>query len=404
MSYDEYSTGSPFSNTSRRHFFIFSMTALFFTPLLPRTSILGGLPLGIHHLFYLVLSISLPVFIIPELQFHRNQIIYIFVIILLPISIFITGLPNPDARTVISHSAVVTTTISVGVFFTTYSDIYFQDVNFSLYMSGVFISLWDILVIISPLKVGSPSSSLIPYISTGGIAPPHSLGTHGIVVGIAIIAGLHILRNQRDAYISHHRLIPLSIGLMLFAILTSGSRSSLMAIILGVSFYYLVCVRSFRRETYFLLSILCIFVFAGLGYFFATLRLRTVLQRIEQNLTAIELTLNNPYSGVGWQEIFPQYLSHVIHNTVLNYFAAGGIAVGILFLFTSAYPLSTGLRALISRGGDYIYTPLFVSMWFVTMTELMLYKSTPNIYLFVIGMMICIAAASESIAPPIRNN
>jgi hypothetical protein len=164
-----------------------------------------------------------------------------------------------------------------------------------------------------------------------------------------------------------------------------------MAIVLGVSFFYLNRIRSFCRQTFIISSTAFTFVIIGFGYFLVELRFRTVQQRIEQNLTAIELTLTHPFSGVGWQLIYPRYLDHVIHNTVLNYFASGGIVVGILFLLIIVYPLFIGLRGLIFKSNDQLYILTFLSMLVVIIIELMLYKSTPNIYLFVISGMICVA-------------
>ncbi|KZX49230.1 hypothetical protein AV929_11825 [Haloarcula sp. K1] len=66
-----------------------------------------------------------------------------------------------------------------------------------------------------------------------------------------------------------------------------------------------------------------------------------------------------------------------------------------MFILTMAYPAFTGVRMLLSGNGDQRTILTMLSLWAVVITELMFYKSTPNVYLFVIGITTCLATFRE---------
>lgn len=384
-------------------FFILIVTALFISPLLPRIRLgavpvqarVGSVPLGVHHFIYLVIITSFLLALIPVIRVKRKQLYYIGFSVALTISLILAGLPKPDTRTALGHMSVVATASAVGLLVTTDSEISPSYVVYSAYLGGTVVALWDLIVFFSPANFAGSSSSLIPFIQSGGYAPPVSAGTHGIVVGIGVVAGLHFLKVGWEQSKARRVIVPTSIIAMVFVILLSNSRSSVIALLLGISLFYIDFSRPFRRRTFVFFSTFVAPLLIGIGVFIASLRSRTVFQRVEQNLAALDLTFSHPLTGVGWQNIFPNYLSHVIHNTPLNYFASSGLVVGLVFLLVYLYPLFTGVRGLLNKTGNQDYTRVFLSMWVIVATELILYKSTPNIYLFLIGMMVCIAAVGN---------
>lgn len=383
--------------------FIFIIASLYITPLLPRNRFgfipiqarFGSVPLGVHHFLYLGITISFALLLIPKFSIKRQQLHYLGFSFALPILIILTGIPQPDLRTVLSHIAVVATVSMIGLLITCSTELSLSDVAYSAYLGGVVVALWDFIIFLSPTDFQSATSPLIRFINKGGIAADASMGTHGIVVGMGVIAGLSLLKWKPECPFRKQILLISSILLMVFTILLSGSRSSLLALIIGASFFYSYKLHSLSRRVYTLFVMFLMLLLVGVVYIVASWRWRTVLQRIEQNLAAVELTLSYPLTGVGWQHIFPRYLNHVIHNTPLNYFASGGIILGMTFMIVFLYPFLIGIRGLITKSGSQELIRTFVSMWFVIIIELMLYKSTPSIYLLIIGMMICTAATKR---------
>jgi hypothetical protein len=183
---------------------------------------------------------------------------------------------------------------------------------------------------------------------------------------------------------------------MVFSVFLSGSRSSILALILGTSFFYKYKLRQFSHRIIAIYFTSFIIFFTSSVYYLAIQRTKTVFQRFEQSRKAVELTLSNPISGVGWEYIFPNELSHVIHNTPLNYFAASGVFTGIFYILILLYPLIISARSAIQTSDHRRLTSVFVSIYILISVELMLYKSTPNFYLFIFGITICIAVTKKT--------
>jgi len=386
-------------SASNREIFILLVVSLFVSPMFPRIRLdfvpvqarVGSAPLGIHHIIYLLIIIIFFLSIVPQFETTRPQLFLISVWITLLSVIIFTGYPQPDLRTVLGHLAVIAVTVVLSIFIQTGKEIRLIDIIHSAYISGFVISVWDITVLLTPIKFGATTGSLLPLISRGGIGLPVSSGTHGIVVGMGIVAGLHSLQQYRNEPVLEKELLITTILLMIFSILLSGSRSSLMALLIGVSVYYSYKLRVLGRRAFVVLSAIVAMLLAVIGYKLASLRFRTVYQRLNQNQASIELTLDHPLTGVGWQEVFPMYLDKVIHNTPLNYFAASGLAGGFIFLLAVLYPASMAFRSLLNHSSDQKkIIVVLISMWAIIVTELMFYKSTPNIYLFVIGISMCL--------------
>jgi len=364
---------------------MFPRIRLGFVPISGRV---GNVPLGIHHIVYLLIVFIYLLAVISRFHAIQPQLFLISVWVSLLTIIILTGYPKPDLRTILSHFAVVAVATVLSIIVQTSKEIHVINIIHSAYISGLIISVWDITVLLTPINIGETTGTLIPFISRGVIGLPVSSGTHGIVVGMGIVAGLYSLRQYRNEKFLIKIFTLVSILLMFFSILISGSRSSLMAVLIGVLVYYTYNLRVLGRKAFVVLSAALATLLAAVGYRLASLRFRTVYQRLNQNRVAIELTLDQPLTGVGWQKVFPTYLDKVIHNTPLNYFVSSGLFGGFIFLFALLYPALFSLRMLLNHPRYPMKIITMMALWAVIVTELMFYKSTPSIYLFVISISI----------------
>ncbi len=330
---------------------------------IPVQARVGSVPLGIHHIIYLFIVFVFTVAIIPKFDVSRPQVSLIIVWIVLCLSIVGSGYPQPDLRTVLSHLAVVAVATAISIIIQTSKDVQIIHIIYSAYISGSLVSMWDITVFVTPLEVGETTGSLIPFISRGGIGLPVSSGTHGIVVGMGFVAGLYLLQQLKNKSSLQRVVLLMTVFSMLISILISGSRSSLMALLIGATVFYSYNLLVLGRKAFLLLSASLTTGLVAVGYTLASLRFKTVFQRLNQNRAAIDLALDHPLTGVGWQEVFPVYLDKVIHNTPLNYFAASGIPTGFMFILTMAYPAFTGVRMLLSGNGDQRTILTMLSLW-----------------------------------------
>jgi len=382
--------------------FILITILLFVTPLFPRfrTSLvpiearIGSVPIGVHHLIYLLIVVLVLLTVIPIIRIDRSQLTFFCIGVFLCSMIVVSGVTYPDIRTILSHGAVVTTAGAIGIVLASDTNIEIRHVIYSAYVAGLLIAAWDVVVLIGPFQVPDPTDSLLPGVRSAGIGFPVSMGTHGIVVGMGIVAGVSLYERFKRNF-RHKILYIMTILLMVFSILLSGSRSSLMAVLIGMTVLLFYELYQSSKKTFLLAILASPVLLSIIGYLTASWRFRTFYQRIEQSRLALELAASYPFTGVGWQRIFPQYIDKVIHNTPAQYFAAGGFPVGLAFLLTIFYPTFVIIRSILlgPRNPKFLFT--FTGMWAVILTELFFYKSTPSVFLFVVGMVVCYSAGTE---------
>jgi hypothetical protein len=249
------------------------------------------------------------------------------------------------------------------------------------------------------------ATAVIPFFSYGGIGVKTSMGSHGIAIGIGFFSMIGLYPSTTN---DRYRLILLVlITLTGFLALASQSRSTLIGFLMGLIAIVGYSARRgdgfFDRVARIGLPIGTVAGGAIVGWL-AALRMNTVTGRLRQTELALELTREFPL-GIGWNTYYGTYSEKVLHNTPLNYFLSGGLALGLSYLAIFFFPVIVVLRLLRDRFARPRWdVHVFLAMYAVIVAELLLFKSTPNVHLLAITFLLCDAASRPDSGDQIHSN
>jgi O-antigen ligase len=194
-------------------------------------------------------------------------------------------------------------------------------------------------------------------------APSSTLGNPNFVSGFAGFSVFAIL-NYLDYKKIISRFLPclILIFLNLFVMIKSQSIQGIIGFVLGCTLFLFLNIlrylRSFQKVGLYLTSIsigvITLFGFLGRGPLAQLIESSTVFSRLDYWRAAIRMTLDNWIFGVGldgYGDFYRMYRDQLAvnrfganqtadsaHNVFLDFFANGGIPLGILFLVISVYP------------------------------------------------------------------
>ena len=252
-------------------------------------------------------------------------------------------------------------------------------------------------------------------------SPSSTLGNPNFVsgfVGFSIFSVLYFLnlKNLRT-------LVPVlaTVGLNLFVLLKSGSVQGVIALAAGLSTFIFLNVLALRKTglTIFI-SIVAIFplivMFFGLlgrGPLANFLGSSTTFSRLDYWRAAIRMLLDNPIFGVGFDGYRDSYrlyrdesaierfgasqTADSAHNLYLDIFSAGGLPLGITFLFISIFPAYLLLQKVVRESQRDGLGILLLSAWVAFQVQAL--SSVPNLGVgiwgwFLLGTMVAYAQKS----------
>lgn len=247
---------------------------------------------------------------------------------------------------------------------------------------------WLALIFDSPMNTKSDSFG----IGYAGIGVLLGFGEHGILLLWGIFSGLAIVITKRSSKIVSFFIITLSVS-MAGMIFLSQSRSSIIALILGlgvlITFYPYTCTLKRLIIRFFAIPIGITFTIVAIIMTYQT-RPRTLHLRTEQFYRVFEISLEHPFSGIGWNIWHPNYDSLVIHNAFLNYLAAAGYIPFLLYIAIFVYVIAHFFshKRKIGNKHDAVTFSVLFSIFAATVFEISLFKSTPSSAFAVSGLLL----------------
>jgi len=322
-------------------------------------------------------------FIVDKVEISRIGISWSYVYISL-VFVLILGHPLDNLLTVFDHVLILLLGIII-------VSILNSNQKYGRYViQGVIIGTIPVLVLdtfgfigITPFMRGSGFLNTIG-IYRGGIGVLNtSFGAHGVI----LISGLWCIwyighKNRGSLYTGGYFLF---VAVIIFFILLSNSRSSYMALLLGIVSAFTL---NFIRTNNYAVPV---FLFGGLSLFaifIIILNPDSLIERVNQLIVSFNVISQYPLRGIGWNNFYLTYYSRSgLHNSLIYYFVAGGIVPGTLMTIFIFYPIIICVvYAIESKIGRW-HIALF-GIYVAAVFELFLWRSTPNAHQIVFGFIL----------------
>jgi len=267
-----------------------------------------------------------------EVSYNKIFVPHIVLLFLLSALSLLSQFHWINLRQALSHLLLIGVLISL-IPVLQRTDLY--DIFFYCFLGHLLLVSSDFLRLLGLIEGTSVSDRM--GIGYAGIGTKMTLANHGSGLVFGIISGLMIIPQLRRKSYMLAGLVILCLPFSFASILLSQSRSSLVAISVGVlpfSLYWIISEKKLkRRHKIILISSLLIVQFLLIGLlisFLASLRIQTVEYRIQGYLAAISTIAKNPL-GIGWGAWRDMlFMPLGLHNMILNYFVALGLPGGFL--------------------------------------------------------------------------
>jgi len=254
-------------------------------------------------------------------------------------------------------------------------------------------------------------------------APSSTLGNPNFVsgfIGFSAISALVLLDSKKKRF-PMQLLILLVLLLNIWVIKESISIQGVVA--LGVSFFVFVLATIYGRPSLLLptfvigllLSSLSLLGFFGLGpasnFFSST----TVYSRLDYWRAAIAMTLNRPFTGHGLDAFGDNYrlfrdqaaferfgesqVTDSAHNIYLDFFAAGGVLFGILFIGFNLIPLLIFIKSFKSKSRIKLVDRLMISLWFGFQIQALISPNQIGIFVWIWIILGVLSRNSRVVTP-----
>lgn len=238
-------------------------------------------------------------------------------------------------------------------------------------------------------------------------APSSTLGNPNFVsgfLGFSAISALVLLDNKKKRF--PIQLLILVVLLMnIWVINESISIQGVVA--LGVSLFVFVLATFYGRPRLFfsifaiglLFSFLAFLGFFGLGPASSFLSSTTVYSRLDYWRAAIAMTQNRLFTGQGLDAFGDNYrqfrdqtafdrfgesqVTDSAHNIFLDFFAAGGVLFGIVFICINVIPLLLFIKSLKSAPKIVLVDRLMIALWFGFQVQALISPNQIGIFVWI---------------------
>jgi hypothetical protein len=293
--------------------------------------------------------------------------------------------PLTNARAVLDHILMLGVGVAVAV--AVYKQhLSFRTIGLGLFLGAIPVIATDVLAAARFIRLYK-NWGLLGI--TGGIGVDVGFGGHGIILSTGIIGGWVVLRTF-DLRTWTRLLVVGTCVAMFGGILFAQSRSGLLALFTGVvpiaSYHVSRKIPQFDPIRAWLLSLTLFGPVIAVAL--ASLNPKSVFSRLEQISTGLSVFTQNPVTGIGWNQFWPQYSPDVIHFTPLNYFVFGGLFTGLVYVLTLVYPLVVFLRYGLTTDSYHESVFVLLGMYLVALVEMFFWRSTPNAHHITLGMVL----------------
>jgi len=350
---------------------------------------------GLNISIYKILIIYLLIFGVvlsaaKKISFTLLELKYILLLIILVLWVFLSSFYHENYGGIFSHLAILLLVYYTLAFIDRYQ---FRKLFLFVFVFGQFIMFMDVYAFLS----NSPSNPHVDIfgLGYGGIGVDFTFAMHGSVMAWIIFSGLYLRSQYKVRFNFINYFITTLVALDIFVVVLSQSRSSILAITIGLLIpiftRYVAFTNKIKFLSFFLQSfgfIICVLS----GYFFLEglreARLSTANSRLNQVLHAIDVLKQNPYFGIGWDMWYPYYDQvHVLHNNILNVTVAFGMPMLIIILLIYLYPIFLIYKRL-SISTSNMQLTYFTSIYFACLVESLFASVSPAVYVILSGSII----------------
>lgn len=318
---------------------------------------------------------------------NKRYLLFLFLNCFLLFLIVISWTSNISIRTLLSHLLAFFGIFSLAVLLPRIDAI---SIFKGLFLSCFIIVLLDMVSIITQSPANQHGDVL--GLGYGGIGVKTSFGSHGMMLiwGLISVYAIHKLTP-----VNHIKKVATFLLILagLTALICSQSRSTYFA---GFASFFVLSLLNYSFSKRVKPTVCCFLLFLttmigiGVSYYLYNylldVRMQTMDNRIFSYIHAIQVTMENPLRGIGWEVWYPEYdPNYVLHNAPLNYFVSMGLPGGITYILILLLGFSSyvsGLKHIELRKNRCVLH-LYFAMFITAFIEMNLYKSTPNYFTLV---------------------